>query len=305
MHRRDTLLIGNGINLATGGGTSWEDVLRSASQFVGNSKIMQGWNDKSLPLIYEELYSEYVGKRGQKEFGLKEYVADKVSEVRSNDFHKKIVESGVPSVITTNYDLALEKSVESKWEKANLRRESKYSRYRRNRIKNTCVWHVHGACDAPNTIQLGHEHYSGQLQYLRDLVVNLGDKKTFNNKKSAFLQGYEDFDSRNHRHSWLDVFLRDDIHIVGVGMDFSEIDLWWAVAYKNRLRNAKRSPNKSKKKLKINVGSTTYHALEKAAENSRESARQNVLKSLGVRIEHHSNEGSYQRMYESVIALAS
>ena len=47
--------------------------------------------------------------------------------------------------------------------------------------------------------------------------------------------GSSDFDTVDGMvYSWLDVFLRDDIHIVGLGLDCTEIDLWWAVTYKAR-----------------------------------------------------------------------
>jgi len=304
MPRRKTLLLGNGINLMGGAGTSWEDVLRATSQFVGNPDIMSGWDLKSLPLLYEELYSEHVGRKKLKEFDLKQFVADEVAKVAGNDFHLRVIQSGVRNVLTTNYDLALEESGKDKWSKENLQRETKYSRFRRNKVDDTFIWHIHGACDAPNTIQLGHEHYSGQLQYLRDLVVGF-TKRPLDKIKSAFLQGNIDFDDIGVHHAWLDVFFRDDVHIVGLGMDFSEIDIWWAIAYKNRLNNGETRARKSKQGITLRLGSTTYHTLSKTAENSREKAKQDILRSLGVKIKSHSNQGSYRGMYEQVISLIS
>ena len=34
--------------------------------------------------------------------------------------------------------------------------------------------------------------------------------------------------------SWLDYFLLGDVHIVGLGMSLSELDLWWLVNCKKR-----------------------------------------------------------------------
>lgn len=304
MPRRKTLLIGNGINRLNGLGTSWAEVLSASAEFVGNPRIMANWELKPLPLLYEALYSEHVVKNGKKEFELKETVAHQVAQIVSNDFHRKVIKAGMRNVITTNYDLTLEKSSEEKWKKASLRRETKYSVFRRNQVDKTNIWHMHGTSDAPNTIQLGHEHYSGQLQHLRNLVIKIGSKSS-TNPKSAFLQGEHDFDDTNTEHSWLDVFFRDDVHIIGLGMAFSEIDLWWAIAYKNRLKSGKAKSLKSKLGIELTLGSTTYHELEQTVEDPRAKARQEVLNSLGVKIKLHPNEGSYEGMFDEVIKLAS
>ena len=39
----------------------------------------------------------------------------------------------------------------------------------------------------------------------------------------------------NKKISWIDIFLNDNIYILGLGLDFGEIDLWWLLSYRNRL----------------------------------------------------------------------
>lgn len=35
-------------------------------------------------------------------------------------------------------------------------------------------------------------------------------------------------------HSWIDLFFTNDIHILGLSLDTSEIDLWWLLTYRAR-----------------------------------------------------------------------
>lgn len=45
---------------------------------------------------------------------------------------------------------------------------------------------------------------------------------------------------RESKHIWPELFFTSDIAIVGLGLDYSEIDLWWLLS----MRAALFSPNK-------------------------------------------------------------
>jgi hypothetical protein len=51
-------------------------------------------------------------------------------------------------------------------------------------------------------------------------------------------------------HSWVGLFLQNDIHIVGLGLDYQEFVLWWLLGFKQRLKNLGKRP----------CGTTTYYA---------------------------------------------
>jgi hypothetical protein len=293
-------MVGNGINHLGGNSVTWEDVLRRSAAHVGKRSIMRNWNHKSFPLLYEQLFSQFVKDESKREFELKKFIAKETAKISNNDFHKKLLSTNVRNVITTNYDLGFEKSAPHKLTKCSLHHESKYSRWRRTQAEGKYIWHIHGTCDAPNTIQAGHEHYSGQLQHLRDLVTKI-PREGLDDKKSVFLQGCSEFENSQIKHSWLDIFLRDEIHIIGLGLDFSEIDVWWAIAYKNRLGCREYREIKKRRGIVLDIGSTTYHVRADESESSEEIARQNILRSLNVQIKKH--KGHYRGMYDSVFSL--
>ncbi len=50
----------------------------------------------------------------------------------------------------------------------------------------------------------------------------------------------------NFTTSWVDLFFSHDIHIVGLGLDFIEIHLWWLLTYRSRVLNGHKLPRKNK-----------------------------------------------------------
>lgn len=75
------------------------------------------------------------------------------------------------------------------------------------------IWHIHGEGNFPLNIIIGHNAYC------------------------RLLKSYIDYTSRtscNNLTSWVDAFLTGDVYILGFGMDFSEIDLWWLLQHKSK-----------------------------------------------------------------------
>jgi hypothetical protein len=42
--------------------------------------------------------------------------------------------------------------------------------------------------------------------------------------------------------SWVNDFFTKDMHILGLGLDYTEIDLWWLLTYRTRMLNDKSMP---------------------------------------------------------------
>jgi hypothetical protein len=109
-----------------------------------------------------------------------------------------------------------------------------------------------------------------------------------------------DFDTTGGAvYSWLDVFFRDDIHIVGLGLDYTEIDLWWALTYKARL-----------KARGYEVGKTVFHdwsadlLVTNACDSSARQltlAKRSLLEALSVEVAAKDCEGDYLGAYEAFI----
>ncbi len=201
------------------------------------------------------------------------------------------IETASQHIITTNYDYAFENASGLLNERANLRSESKYNVFRRRRIEGKYIWHIHGESEVPNSIILGHEQYAGQLQKLRAYVT--ANRRSKSKLKSPFKIGKLDFDTGGRSlYSWVDVFFRDEVHIMGLSLDYTEIDLWWLLAYKERLRKMKD----------YIVGKTIYHDSkpENPDDHAKAKAKLSILESFGVET-HQYDINNHAELYDQVL----
>lgn len=282
------LLVGNGINLLSGNAPLWLVMLE---QLAKKNEVTMEFEHKPYTLIYEEISLNAYRANKTKEIQLKKQVASLVKETKPNEWHTKFVKANcVKNIITTNYDYSFEESCEnSKPMKAYLDKETKYSNFRRWKIDDTYIWHIHGEADVPNSITLGHEQYSGTLQKMRNYLTSNDNHSS--EPVSPFKRGEGDFDSPpNGTYSWLDIFLCDDVHIIGLGLDYTEIDLWWLLSYKARLSHTKNS--------KFKIGKTYFHYFYKDKIDDKEKAKHLILESLGVKVKPKDVKGDYVQAYE-------
>lgn len=134
------------------------------------------------------------------------------------------------------------------FEKAELKnrgvvKEKTYSVFRQKILSNTKVWHIHGEINSPRSILLGYEHYSGQLQHIRNYVI-LGARDEYKNFRSNSLISLIK-KRKEENNSWLDLFFSKDIYIVGLTLDFVEIDLWWLITHRARAKLEMKLPIKN------------------------------------------------------------
>ena len=245
---------------------------------------------KPFSLIYEEISIRSKQFKNKQEIELKKHVASLVKEINPNDFHAKFVNSSVKNIITTNYDYSFElTSSVGLPERANLAKETKYSNYRRRIINDTNIWHVHGEADVPNSITLGYDQYSGTIQKMRNYLT--GDRENTGGHVSPFKSGIIEFEKECEVYSWLDIFLRDEVHIIGLGFDYTEIDLWWLLSYKARVKQ-----NKS-----LKVGETFFHHFHDGSIGDKEKAKHQIMESLGVNVEHVSVNRDYTKAYNAFL----
>lgn len=148
-----------------------------------------------------------------------------------------------------------------------------------NAIGNKKIWHIHGEAAYPHSIVLG---YSAYAQLLHSYMKKI----------------------ETPENSWLDAFVNGDVYILGFGMDFAEIDLWWLLKYKSDHRkNAKTiffNP------LPTNISSCKV--CEQAnCEGSEKWCKLKMLEIYGVQIENinfeieydnNSKEPKFRNFYE-------
>lgn len=229
-----TLLIGNGINRVYNS-YSWENLIQDLIREVGKENIIHP-QKVPFPLLYEEIFLRGLRYTGISEMNLKKLIAEKVSHIKVSDIHRKIVNLNVSNILTTNYDYKIEESQGKKVHDIkliNTMGKSPETKYRIYTYNNSClhkhIWHIHGEVKMPRTIVLGHEHYSSTLQNMIEFVRS----KYNTNNNSKNVKNYEN----DSIESWIDLFFKSDIHVLGFGFEYTEIDLWWLLNIRARLKN--------------------------------------------------------------------
>ena len=285
-----TLFLGNGINLLeTENKVSWKGILNDLAQKVGGHSLLEMQEDKPFTLIYETLCLNFIQKNNIKQdLSFKQYISNLMLRMTPNNFHTKFLELGVKNIITTNYDYSFEKTNCIQYCRHDLKSESRYSAYRRTKVGNTYIWHIHGEIELSRSIMLGYEHYGGYLQKIRKYVLPSQSQKEGKEKNIANLKRIFD---REQTNSWVDLFLRDDVSILGFSLDYSEIDIWWLLVFKSQC----------KARYGIDPGKTIYYHWTDKKVNNRDEAKLQLLKALGVDVHSKYEVTSFCSCYDEFL----
>ena len=73
---------------------------------------------------------------------------------------------------------------------------------------------------------LGYDHYAGNLQKIRNYIT-ASIRHDNQRLESIIKSDRRDPESLENPISWVDLFLTRNVHILGFGLDFSELDIWW------------------------------------------------------------------------------
>jgi hypothetical protein len=266
---KPVLLLGNGIN-NIGKMYSWEDLIKDLIKFVGLKDLDS--SNKPFPLFYEEIFLSNLKNNKISEEKLKGFISEKVKNIEPTDLHKKIASWGFSDIITTNYDYTVENALgftSSKLSNNGIVKENLYSVFRHTQVDGAKIWHIHGEVNVPRTILLGFEQYSGQLQQIRNYVAT-GTGSSYKIQFPPLVSKLKN--GKIDNSSWLDLFFTQDIHIVGLTLDFVESDLWWLFTYRARMKLERRSeirnsifyyfPAKLEPKIKSKLGLLCANEIE-------------------------------------------
>jgi hypothetical protein len=222
------LLIGNDINNIKPG-KSWKELLDDITTYCGVGHINR--DEKPFPMLYEEIFLSAIRTKMMDEKDLKTFIAGIVSQIKQNEIHEHIRALNVPHIMTTNYEFSIEGFIPKN--NSSLVVERLYSVFRKHELNGTTYWHLHGDCNNPMSINLGYEHYCGELQNMRNYTISGTTYKTEGVLKDALVKRLAKEESVNYQ-SWIDLFFTKDIYIFGLGLDFVESDLWWLITYRAR-----------------------------------------------------------------------
>ena len=287
MAKKKILLIGNGFNLVSDGGASWNALLNSLAGIPRTKHESDVRKAKPFTLWFEEVAC------GRQHRLLKQRIAEDLKgRVAPNRHHKVLMELNFEHILTTNYDYNLESADGGNWIPNFPARENFYSLFRRRSSGNRHVWHIHGELDIVGSIMLGHEQYSGYIHKIRNLLTSGVETNAKGRDGKPYLSKF----SRNNKgslvdvESWIDLFLEHEVHIIGFGLDYTENHLWNLITEKQRLKG-KGLP----------IAQAVFHRCSDKRQSTAEEAKMSILSALGVSVIDHV-EASYADAYDACIA---
>src|SRR5438309_1653626 len=225
------VLVGNGLNRLSQG-LSWDGLLRRLAESA--SRLGKGYEldlEKPLPLLYEEMVLTSP-RSSEVEDLFRAEVRRFSDQLQPNPLHIKLLETSVRHILTTNYDLTLERVLQpaiSHIYNAGVVAEQRHSAFRCHTLGGRTFWHIHGDVAYPNSIMLGYDHYAGALQRIRQYTTSGANYSAYSSRSLiARLNALASI------ASWIDLFFVTDVHILGVSLDFVEMHLWWILTYRAR-----------------------------------------------------------------------
>lgn len=171
---------------------------------------------------------------------IKEGLCDSMKNWTTNQYIMKIVncmESLKTPVLTTNYDMVLEKDtnlIAYNFKKPNRsfgkiypwNTVYKYKRDSSASIENFGIWHIHGTIEQPKSIKLGLSDYAGCISITKNILYG---------NKSLFVETLPNLnDEWDGKNTWLDLFFKKKLFIFGLGLGKDETFLRWLLIQRAR-----------------------------------------------------------------------
>jgi len=272
------LLLGNGINRATQT-HSWRGLVYNLSLLISDAEVRRDLlsvEPGSLSLLMEVL----VAQAELQERDVRKKIAAYFTDGISPTYVEIAAIRELSHILTTNYDMHIEqalkrldpgkRTVGSRTGK----RETKYNLFRRKQVGSRSIWHIHGTAESPGSIQLGFEHYSGQL----GKKIQFRDQNTHRFRNRAYSDG---------EGAWIEPFLWGNTHVMGLSLTQDEIDLWWAIQYWSRHRQDR------------GYGAIVYYSTDQP-DDSIASQRDSLLRGFGVKVEYAKPELLAAQAYEQI-----
>ena len=227
MKKKAALLIGNGLNRASGE-SAWADLL---SQLKKKHKLKKTPQLSNLPLEFQLIYFQCAKKIKTSQYALKKEIADLMSPLTDYSLLDLFTSLSIENILTTNYDYNLESSIDKGFRRKHSNTsEKKHSLHRKIELGTKTIWHIHGEKSCPNSICLGFDQYCAYLSRLHAYLTTPGAPHT-----PPFIE-HQLLTDPDGVPSWATLLFTHDLYIVGFGLSFLESDLWWLLNYRAYLR---------------------------------------------------------------------
>lgn len=322
---RPVVLIGNGINLLNDSNKSWNDILAEVQLRQLNSL------DQTLPESY--LYEKTLldknhcltgAVKGNEIVDYEDYFKKQIAECVGkfgrnglmDKVYRELVNLRCKHILTTNYDYLfsdylLENGYKVR-EVKDLEKLYSLSRFKEfsNGQDSIKVWHIHGELAKPSSLLLGYDQYCSYI-YALGLYLNRGgfpdarhndilDYEKIKKIKSdnlfyPFIIHKVEHPRRHKMRVWVDTFFHSDVHIIGLGLSFSELDIWHLLIKRARYIKRQWKNPKNNHNIVIHNKIFVYGQFEERITN--------MLKSLDVDVTNvvSSPLNDYEDLYLSCI----
>ncbi len=234
MEITNTLVLGNGFSRSIFKGMpSWECLFKKYDSVIKNYTILY-----EVSLLKGKENTDNKVKRELIREIEESHSLDKIDEnvLDLKKIGEYLAQNNIYNIITTNYDKGIElilcdicgyEEIEPK----DLVKEEIYSirTYKEYINRKSChqlkLWKIHGDIDRIKSITLGFDQYCGSLSKLSEYIKGnyKSDKGPVCNvhmKQKCKMQKFDNL-------SWVELFFYTNVYIVGLALDFSEVDIWW------------------------------------------------------------------------------
>lgn len=229
-----TILFGNGVNRLSENGIEWKDLLKKVSSLgeipiLNNNTMLYEYIvlPEAVPLADRDGHRLYFRDgepwlvKNEPEEQIKNSLKDLLKDGKSW-FYKNLADIHADHYLTTNYELYLEEEFAiCKGEGTQENCLGVESLLYNHDVgihdgHKASFWNIHGRTKTPQSILLGMNEY---CKYVVAIEKYLQEDKPC-------------------KKSWVDLFTETNVHIVGFGLAFEEIDLWYLLT--RRMRRIKQ-----------------------------------------------------------------
>lgn len=288
--RHTTIFYGNGVNLLSKDGKSWDNVLRQISQGqilppIGNNTLKYEYIVLPKDRYTEVDWGFHIIEEGDSiptemkdtELYIKENLALEMKQFKAAKFYTELAELEADYYLTTNYESFLNEPFSKMGyhpiDPVNPLYKTKPHYILEKGNRQIKLWNIHGSLELEEYILLGLYEYS---KYVIDI-----DKIIRSIEK-----GLPNLD----RQSWPYIMLHSDVHILGLGLGYEEIDIWYFLTSRKRLLRTN----------KIEKNRITYYAINDGSFNI---GKVKLLEALDVEVEIIDFDWSseaYKKAYDDI-----
>ena len=187
-------------------------------------------------------------------------------------FYDKLVELDADNYITTNYELFLPQKFGVSPQRSKTDLIYRHLCLDKGEQHKT-FWNIHGDSSSPKDIILGLSDYC---------------------KYVAIINGYLSNSNEETNPCWIDLLFNTDVHILGLGLGYEEVDLWNILT--TRKRKKRSDPGNCKNRI-------YYYAIR---DKSYDYGKMELLKALDVNVvdvEFDNSDKAYINAYENIFKL--